>query len=94
MLRSVLSRVRVVSAVRSCHSQQIGPSTTTSVLLSNMPATVVQSELQEAIKSLNCRSVTLEPGCSLHFIDKGAAAASGELISKMGYTVRHTTYDI
>jgi len=64
----------------------MNPSTTTSVLLSSLPNTLVESKLKEEVAKVNCRKVQLEPGCAFHFTNECEAKVAAELV-KSKYNV-------
>ena len=67
-------------AVNRNLSTHLNPSLTTSVLLSKLPSSVVETELKETLKPTNCRKVELEPGCSLHFINEYEASVAAKFV--------------
>lgn len=83
MLRTVISRSNSLLGVSrrlSALSAHQNPSTTTSVILSRLPSSIVQTKLQEGVAEVNSRKVELEPGCSLHFANETEARVAAETI--------------
>lgn len=97
MLRSVLSRTSSVALAGSrrangTHLNFTNPSTTTSVLLTRLPTTVVENELKTALADVKCRKIELEPGCSLHFASECEAKIAAKSIeTKFGTQVARCT---
>lgn len=87
MLRSVISRTSIALAGsrRAAGTHLKGysnPSTSTSVLLTRLPNTVVDSGLKDALKDLITRKVELEPGCSLHFVNECEAHVAAKAVEE------------
>ena len=81
MLRGITSRVSgALMGVRRGMATHSNPSTTTTVLLSKLPPSIVEVQLQEALKSINCRRIQLEPGCSLHFMNEWEAELAAKSV--------------
>lgn len=81
MLRCLTVRPNgVLSGVSRRLSSHMNPSTTTSVLLSSLPSTIVETKLKEEVSKVNCRKVQLEPGCSFHFTNECEARVAAELV--------------
>lgn len=83
MLRSVISRTSfALTASRRAAGTHFNanPSTSTSVLLTRLPSSVVDSGLKDALKDLITRKVELEPGCSLHFVNECEARVAAKAV--------------
>ena len=59
----------------------LSPSQTTSVLLTNLPASVHETNLKLALKDIKCRKIEIEPGCSLHFLRESEAETCGQILT-------------
>lgn len=85
MLRSVISRTSfaLAGSRRAAGTHLKGysnPSTSTSVLLTRLPNSVVDTGLKDALKDLITRKVELEPGCSLHFVNECEAQVAAKAV--------------
>jgi len=85
MLRSVISRTSfaLAGSRRAAGTHLKGysnPSTSTSVLLTRLPNSVVDTGLKDALKDLITRKVELEPGCSLHFVNECEAHVAAKAV--------------
>lgn len=58
----------------------MNPSATTSVILTKLSNATVESDLKEALASVDCRRIELEPGCSLHFISECEANVAAKFL--------------
>lgn len=77
---------RFISAVTS---GRIMPSTTQSVILTNIPVSATESAVKESLKDLTTRKVELEPGCTLHFLNESSAHVAAQVIGgNFQYKVR------
>jgi hypothetical protein len=99
MIRTVYRGPGALNVVtrRLLSSPHANPSTSTSVILTKLPPSTVDSELKNSLKSLdkaNCRRVMLQPGCSLHFANKYEANVAASVIeSKMGLEVNFASLE-
>lgn len=57
------------------------PSTTTSVVLTRLPASLTESKLKQELAAVDCRKVELQPGCSLFFNDEAEARIAADYIT-------------
>lgn len=66
--RLFLSRASALSTIANA-----GPSTKTTVILTNLHESVSLNSLQDSLKDVNMRKLELQPGCSLHFVEENQA---------------------
>lgn len=57
-------------------------------LITNLPPEITQSALLEKLKDIAKKDVYLQPGCSIHYLDKSKAIVSAEYLSSKGLKVR------
>jgi hypothetical protein len=59
---------------------RLNPSTTTSVVLTNLPASLTESKLAKDVTPANLRKVLLQPGCSMFFNNEAEARVAAEYV--------------
>lgn len=76
-VRTLLTRNASLSTVTTA-----GPSTKTTVILTNLHESVTLTQLQDALKDVKQRKIELQPGCALHFVEQSQAETVAQYLSQ------------